>query len=43
MKKTAVYESDINKLLYIKAKDPFLRFYLKTIKNINSSMKWNVL
>ena len=39
MKKTKAYESGIGKLLNINPKDPYLRFYLKTIKNINKSNK----
>ena len=39
MKKTREYESGISKLLFFKTQDPYLRFYLKVIKNINNSRK----
>ena len=39
MKKTKEYETGIIKLLFFKTQDPYLRFYLKVIKNINNSRK----
>ena len=39
MKKNKEYNSGIEKLLNFKTDDPYLRFYIKTIKNINESGK----
>jgi 23S rRNA (adenine2030-N6)-methyltransferase len=39
MKKNKEYNSGIEKLLNFKTEDPIIRFYVKTIKNINESSK----
>ena len=37
MKKNKEYLNGITKIINFKTKDPYIRFYLKTIKNINKS------
>jgi len=39
MQKNKEYESGINKILNFRTEEPYLRFYLKIIKNINKSSK----
>ena len=41
MKKKEEYKNGISKLLLFKTKDPYLRLYIKIIKNINKSNKVN--
>jgi len=39
IKKNEEYQNGISKLLIVKTKDPYIRFYIKTINNINQSSK----